>query len=53
MIEKFINDCINLTQGQLFIKYWMLWLSISIVILISFLIYIKQKKNSKWKKGMQ
>lgn len=31
-----INDFINLTQGQLLVKYWWLWLSI----LVLFIIYI-------------
>src|SRR5690625_3637746 len=34
-VIKILNDFINLTQGQLLVKYWWLWLTIIIISLIS------------------
>lgn len=31
---QIINDFINLTQGQLLVKYWWLWLSIIIIFIL-------------------
>jgi len=31
---NFINDLINLTQGQLLVKHWWLWVSIVIFFVI-------------------
>ena len=31
---QIINDFINLTQGQLLIKYWWLWLSVIIIFIL-------------------
>ena len=30
-LKQFINDMINLTEGQKLVKYWWLWLSIAIL----------------------
>ena len=32
-MEQFLYDYINLTQGQLFLKYWQLWLAVSVVLM--------------------
>lgn len=34
-MANILNDFINLTQGQLLVKYWWLWLSIILVALLS------------------
>lgn len=39
---SFINDVINLTQGQLLIKYWYVW--ITVVIIFFLLLKFNNKK---------
>lgn len=48
-MKQFINDMINLTEGQKLIKYWWLWAG-AIIIILSIRIYSKVSYKKQWDK---
>lgn len=49
-MKQFINDMINLTEGQKLIKYWWLWAG-AIIIVLSIRIYSKVSYKKQWDKA--
>lgn len=43
MFMEYINDVIHLTQGELFIKYWWVWLMFIILAVINEFVRNKKK----------
>ncbi|USI45480.1 hypothetical protein [Leuconostoc mesenteroides] len=57
-MKQFIHDWIHLTQGEMFIKYWHLWLLMLLIVLLILVVIVwwhddifKQNKDNQWQDG--
>lgn len=54
-MNQFIQDMIHMTEGEKFIKYWWLWLSIFLIMVIPWTVWrlLRDRnpriKNGRWK----
>jgi hypothetical protein len=57
-MKQFIHDWIHLTQGEMFIKYWHLWLFMVLIVLLISIVVVcwhddifKQNRDKQWQNG--
>ena len=57
-MKQFIHDWIHLTQGEMFIKYWHLWLLMLLIVLSVLVVIVwwhddvfKQNRDNQWQDG--